>query len=114
MNRLILALGLAACTSAPETAEIPFAVADTAAIVRTNRGLVNIELTSFDDACSIADGRTHPDSNDFRFLLADLDADAAPSGPGTFRVYPLATFPLEGLAARCGRLSYDGTCRIDL
>jgi hypothetical protein len=109
---LVLTLGLAACGTSPEGA--PFPVADSVAMVRTNRRLTNIDLTSFTDGCSIADERSHPNTDDFRFMLADLDADAPPSAPATYDVYPLLRYPTKGLAARCGTISSDDTCKLTI
>jgi hypothetical protein len=112
-NIIALALTVGACGTTPSssTAGIPFAVEDSAVMVRTNRRLANIDFTDFADACSGADEREHPNSQTFRFLLADLDADAPPAAPGTYPIYTVATFPLKGLAARCGHLMFDSTCR---
>jgi hypothetical protein len=109
-----LTLHAAACTNGAETGVLPFTVEDSATMVRTNRRLANIVFSDFVDTCSVADERDHPGSHLFTFLLADLDADAAPSHPGTYPIYTLAAFPLTGLAARCGLTSYDATCNLTL
>lgn len=105
-----LFFAVCACTNSPGA--VPFTVEGTAAMVRTDRGLVNIELTSFADSCSIADERAHPNTQDFRFMLADLDAETAPTAPGTFVVYSLANLPTKGLVAECGYFPSDAKCTL--
>jgi hypothetical protein len=111
-NCVVIILSLAACGTSPTGA--PFPILDSVAMVRTSRGLTNIELTSFADGCSIADERSHPNTEDFRFMLADFDAGAPPSAPGTYPVYTLMTLPTKGLAARCGYIASDDTCKLSL
>lgn len=111
-KRLLFSLFLTACTSGSDSSGLPFTVEGTGAMVRTNRRLVNIELTSFADSCSIADEREHPNTQDFRFMLADFDAQTPPTAPGTFTVYTLANLPTTGLVAECGYVPADATCTL--
>jgi hypothetical protein len=116
--RTIVAAVFSTClgctTSDSKPAELPFTVADSAAMVRTSRGLTNIMLTDFVDSCSVADERMHPNAQTFTFLLSDFDADGPPSGPGTYQMYTLEALPMTGLAGECGIIADDATCRIAL
>lgn len=111
-KRVVLSFYLAACTSS--STDLPFTVEGTGAMVRTERRLVNIELTSFADSCSIADERAHPNTQDFRFMLADFDAGTAPTAPGTFAVYTLANLPTKGLVAECVYVPSDALCTLSV
>ena len=112
MRTLIAAAVLmSACTSNSD-GNLPFAVADSATMVRTDRRLANIVFSNFAATCSVADEREHPGSQMFHFLLTDLDADSPPSRPGTYSIYTLVSFPTTGLAGRCGLLSIDATCSV--
>jgi len=98
------------CTQSPADMEMPFSVQGTAVMVRTERGLANLELTSFADTCSTADESDQPSSQVFRFLLTDEDASAPPSAPGTYSIFSLAAMPATGLAGGCEYLTVDAAC----
>lgn len=113
---------LAGCTSSSEVtsiqggtvAGVSFAVVDGAAMVRTSRGLTNIVLTDFADACAIADESSRPSSKQLTFLISD-DVGAGstgtpPSKPGTYTVTSLANLPASGPGAECGFAVLDATC----
>ena len=95
-------------------AGVSFAVVDGAANVRTSRGLTNIVLTDFADACSVADERVHPSSKQLTFLISD-DVNAGstgtpPSKPGTYTVTSPVNMPGRGPVAECGFAVLDATC----
>jgi hypothetical protein len=94
----------------------PFTATATASMVRTDRGLTNIELTDFADACSGADESEHATSKTLRLLLADYtsaDESVPPSQPGTYPVSSLLDpLPSSGPYATCGFLVDDATCKI--
>jgi hypothetical protein len=93
----------------------PFTAVGTAAMVRSNRGLTNIELTDFADVCSTADESEHATSKTLRFLLADYqsaDDSVPPTHPGSYRISKLADpLPTSGPYAECGFQVDDGTCQ---
>lgn len=84
------------------------------AMVRTTRGLTNIELTDFADVCSTADESEHANSKTLRFLLSDFlskDQSVPPAQPGVYTISAVADpLPTAGPYAECGFLVDDGTC----
>lgn len=119
----VVACFATACTSSPANditnatiANVHFSVVDGAAMIRnvpaSMRGLTNIVLTDFANACSVADERTHPNSKQLTFLLSDFTSgqieSAPPSHPGS---YPISVvLPTSGPYAVCGFSVLDGTC----
>ena len=92
-----------------------FKAIGTGAMVRTSRGLTNIELTDFANTCSTADESEHATSKTLRFLLADYqnaDDSVPPMQPGSYRISKLGDpLPSSGPYAECGFQVDDGTCR---
>ncbi|MFT3693668.1 MAG: hypothetical protein QM831_11045 [Kofleriaceae bacterium] len=113
-------VALAACTSTSQDVSsgvsiggVPFTGKATSSSVRPERGLTNIDIVDFADACSIADESSQPSSKDLRFLLTETNGDtrSSPSGPGTYAIgFPMP--PDSGPYAECGLYVYDATCQI--
>jgi hypothetical protein len=107
---VVIALAASGCTDSSTGIGLPFSVQGSAVMVRTSRGLANLDFTSFADTCSTADESDQSSSQVFRFLLTDATADAPPSASGTYQMYSLATLPATGLVGGCEYLTFDVAC----
>jgi hypothetical protein len=95
-----------------------FTAAGVASIVRTERGLTNLDFTDFANACSNADESEHATSKTLRFLLSEdssSDESVPLAQPGTYKVWSLADpLPSSGPYVICEFIVDDATCRLSL